>query len=156
MWMSRQRKQQIQGLVWSRNREEAIMAGAKRVMGRVVADENGEEAIRSQVIWGLVGHNRSFSFNSKWDERHRSVLDRELLSPHFCFKRTIPSALGKQTLGGQGQKRGDQGGDNAVTQVEVDYGSDQTGAEERLDSRYILKMEQLIDSLRADLRSQHL
>lgn len=41
------------------------MAGAKGVMGRVVADENGEEVIRGQVIRGLMGHNRSFGFNSK-------------------------------------------------------------------------------------------
>lgn len=50
------------------------MAGAKGVMGRAVADENGEEAFRGQVIWGLVGHNQSFGFNSKRDAQHQKVL----------------------------------------------------------------------------------
>lgn len=41
------------------------MAGAEGMMGRVVADENEEEAIRGQVTEGLLGYSRGFSFNSE-------------------------------------------------------------------------------------------
>lgn len=41
------------------------MAGAEGVMGRVVADENGEEAIRRQVTWGLERSTWNFGFHSE-------------------------------------------------------------------------------------------